>query len=79
VAPVTAAATIALDTNPFAFVLAVTFAASTAFLGPVGYRTNLFVYGPGGDIFTDYFRIEAPLQLHLSVVSVVGIAFFWGL
>jgi di/tricarboxylate transporter len=77
--PVAAAAATAIGANPFAFVLAVTFAASTAFLGPVGYQTNLFVYGPGGYKFTDFFRIGAPLQLLLSVVSVVGIAFFWGL
>ncbi|WP_375137043.1 SLC13 family permease [Halostella salina] len=66
-----------IGANPFAFVLAVTFAASTAFLGPIGYQTNLFVYGPGGYRFTDYFRIGAPLQLLLSVVTVLGIAFFW--
>jgi di/tricarboxylate transporter len=77
--PVAAAAATAIGANPFAFVLAVTFAASTAFLGPVGYQTNLFVYGPGGYKFTDFFRIGAPLQLLLSVVSVLGIAFFWGL
>lgn len=56
-----------------------TFAASTSFLGPVGYQTNLFVYGPGGYKFTDYFRIGAPLQLLLSVVTVGGIVAFWGL
>lgn len=65
--------------SAFAFVLAVTFAASTAFMTSVGYQTNLFVYGPGGYRFTDYFRAGAPLQLLLSVVTVVGIAFFWGL
>ncbi|WP_425499732.1 SLC13 family permease [Halorarum halobium] len=65
--------------NPFAFILAVTFAASTAFITPVGYQTNLFVYGPGGYKFTDYARVGAPLQLLLSVVTVLGIAFFWGL
>ncbi|SEW26601.1 SLC13 family permease [Natrinema salifodinae] len=76
--PVAAAAATGIDANPFAFVLAVTFAASTAFLGPIGYQTNLFVYGPGGYRFGDYFRIGAPLQLLLSVVTVAGIAFFWG-
>lgn len=69
----------AIGANAFAFVLAVTFAASTAFLDPVGYQTNLFVYGPGGHKFTDFFRIGAPLQLLLSAVSVLGIAFFWSL
>ncbi|AEH35868.1 SLC13 family permease [Halopiger xanaduensis] len=76
--PVAAAAAAGIGANPFAFVLAVTFAASTAFLGPIGYQTNLFVYGPGGYRFTDYARIGAPLQLILSVVTVLGIAFFWG-
>lgn len=68
-----------IGANPFAFVLAVTFAASTAFLGPIGYQTNLFVYGPGGYKVTDYFRIGAPLQLILSVITVGGIALFWGI
>ncbi|MFC4439845.1 MULTISPECIES: SLC13 family permease [Natrialbaceae] len=76
--PVAAAAAAGIGANPFAFVLAVTFAASTAFLGPIGYQTNLFVYGPGGYRFGDYFRVGAPLQLLLSVVTVLGIAFLWG-
>nr|WP_255767712.1 SLC13 family permease [Haladaptatus halobius] len=67
-----------IGANPFAFVLAVTFAASTAFITPVGYQTNLFVYGPGGYKFTDYTRVGAPLQLLLSVVTVLGIAVIWG-
>ncbi|QLC34051.1 SLC13 family permease [Halarchaeum sp. CBA1220] len=67
-----------LGANAFAFVLAVTFAASTAFLSPVGYQTNLFVYGPGGYKFSDYVRVGAPLQVLLSVVTVLGIVFFWG-
>lgn len=77
--PVAIATATNIGANPFAFVLAVMFAASTAFLGPVGYQTNLFVYGPGGYKFTDFFRVGAPLQLILSTVTVIGIAFFWGL
>lgn len=76
--PVAIEAANGMGANPFAFVLAVTFAASTAFMTPVGYQTNLFVYGPGGYRFTDYLRIGAPLQLLLSVVTVAGIALFWG-
>ncbi|WP_430504691.1 SLC13 family permease [Haloparvum sp. PAK95] len=67
-----------IGANPFAFVLAVTFAASSAMLTPIGYQTNLMVYGPGGYKFTDFFRVGAPLQLVLTVVTTLGIAFFWG-
>ncbi|CQR48809.1 SLC13 family permease [Haloferax massiliensis] len=76
--PVAASAAQSIGANAFAFVLAVTFAASTAFMTPVGYQTNLFVYGPGGYTFSDFLRVGAPLQLLLSVVTVAGIAFFWG-
>jgi di/tricarboxylate transporter len=58
--------------------VAVIFAASTTFLGPIGYQTNLFVYGPGGYRFSDHFRVGAPLQLLLSVVTVGGVALIWG-
>jgi di/tricarboxylate transporter len=67
-----------LGASTFSFVLAVTFAASTAFMTPVGYQTNLFVYGPGGYRFTDYVRVGGPLQALLAVVTTVGIAVIWG-
>ncbi len=76
--PVAYEAATAIGANAFAFILAVTFAASTAFMTPVGYQTNLFVYGPGGYRFTDYLRVGAPLQAVFAVVTTVGIAVFWG-
>ncbi len=76
--PVAVSAAQSIGANAFAFVLAVTFAASTAFMTPVGYQTNLFVYGPGGYTFSDFLRVGAPLQFLLSIVTVLGIAFFWG-
>nr|WP_232687089.1 SLC13 family permease [Halobacterium zhouii] len=76
--PVAVEAAVDIGANPFAFVLAVTFAASTAFMTPVGYQTNLFVYGPGGYTFGDYARVGVPLQLLLSFVTVAGIVVFWG-
>jgi di/tricarboxylate transporter len=76
--PVAADTAARLNVNAFAFVLAVTFAASTAFMTPVGYQTNLFVYGPGGYDFTDYVRVGGPLQVMLAVVTTLGIAVLWG-
>jgi di/tricarboxylate transporter len=76
--PVAYDAAIQLGADPFAFVLAVTFAASTAMLTPIGYQTNLMVYGPGGYKFTDFARVGAPLQLLLTVVTTLGIVWLYG-
>jgi di/tricarboxylate transporter len=65
--------------NPFTFVLVVTFAASADFMTPIGSQTNLLIHGPGGYRSTDYFRVGAPLQVLLSVATVLGISLFWGL
>jgi di/tricarboxylate transporter len=77
--PVAVEAATTLGANAFSFVLAVTFAASTAFMTPVGYQTNLFVYGPGGYRFTDYLRVGGPMQLVFAVATTLGIVFFFGL
>ena len=77
--PIAVDAASRLGANGFAFALAVTFAASSAFMTPIGYQTNLMVYSPGGYRFTDYVRVGAPLQLLLAVVVTIGIAVFWGL
>ncbi len=68
-----------LGSEPFSFVLVVTFAASTSLMTPVGYQTNLMVYGRGGYEFTDFMRVGIPLQFLLAVVTSVGIATFWGI
>lgn len=76
--PVAIEAARSIGADPFTFVLAVTFGASTAMLTPIGYQTNLMVYGPGGYKFTDFFRVGAPLQLILAVVTTLGLLFIWG-
>ncbi|WP_144920696.1 SLC13 family permease [Halorubrum salsamenti] len=67
-----------LGANEFAFLLAVMFASATSFMTPVGYQTNLMVYGPGGYEFADFLRVGGPLQLLLAVVATAGIAVIWG-
>lgn len=70
------AATIGAPT--LSFVLAVLFGASAAYISPIGYQTNLMVYGPGGYRFTDYTRVGIPLVALLAVVSTAAIALLYG-
>ncbi|MEF8812684.1 MAG: SLC13 family permease [Halovenus sp.] len=76
--PVAIEAALSIGADPFTFVLAVTFGASTAMLTPIGYQTNLMVYAPGGYKFADFFRVGAPLQVLLAVVTTAGLLVFWG-
>ncbi|MCS5698183.1 SLC13 family permease [Cyanobium sp. FGCU-52] len=57
-----------LGLPPMAFVFAIIFAASQSFLTPIGYQTNLMVFGPGRYRFLDMTRYGAPLTLGLAVV-----------
>ena len=68
-----------LGLNPKAFAIAVTFAASSAFLTPMSYQTNMMVYGPGGYKFKDFFFTGLPLQLILLVIVPILVKLFWGL
>ncbi len=75
--PVAVDAALRLDASAFAFLLAVMFASATSFMTPVGYQTNLMVYGPGGYEFTDFLRVGGPLQFMLAVVTTAGITLIW--
>ncbi|MFP9059690.1 SLC13 family permease [Natrialbaceae archaeon A-chndr2] len=77
--PVAVDAASSLGASQFSFLLAVMFASATSFMTPVGYQTNLMVYGPGGYEFTDFLKVGGPLQLLLAVVTTLGIVSLWGL
>ena len=66
-----------LDVNPMPFIICIMLAASASFATPIGYQTNLMVYGPGGYRFADYFRIGIPLNLTIGVVSVLLAPLIW--
>jgi di/tricarboxylate transporter len=66
-----------LGLSPEPFVFGILFGASCDFSTPIGYQTNLFVYGPGGYRFLDYLRIGIPLTIVLFTVSMILIPWFW--
>ncbi len=64
-----------VDSRPF--VIAVCFAASAAFMTPMGYQTNLMVYAAGEYRFADYARFGAPITLVLWVLTVLLVPVVW--
>ncbi len=64
-----------VDAKPF--IMAVAFAASTAMATPMGYQTNLLVYGPGGYNYRDFVAFGLPLNLSVGVVACLLIPLIW--
>jgi len=58
-------------------IIAVMMGASASFATPIGYQTNLMVYGPGGYRFGDYLRIGVPLNLVVGIITVLIIPMAW--
>jgi di/tricarboxylate transporter len=75
--PIAVAAALALGVSPMPFVVAVMLAASNAFMTPIGYQTNTFIYGPGGFEFRDYLRVGGPLNFLLVAAATFIIPLFF--
>ena len=75
--PIALAVSNQMGLEPRAFIFAVAFAASASFITPVGYQTNLMVYGPGGYKFSDYIRVGFPLAFIFLILAVFFLPRLW--
>ena len=66
-----------LNTLPVCIVVAI--AASSCFATPIGYQTNMMVYGPGGYRYTDFMKIGAPLNILFAIVTCLLVPLIWPL
>jgi di/tricarboxylate transporter len=67
--------TLSHDVTPY--ILVVCFGAAASFITPIGYQTNLMVYGPGRYSFKDFFRVGLPLTLLYMAVCVTVLTYLY--
>jgi di/tricarboxylate transporter len=75
--PIGVATAAALNVDPRPFIIGVCFGASACFASPIGYQTNLLVFGPGGYRFVDYLRLGMVLNLIVWTGASLLIPRFW--
>ncbi len=61
------------------YVICIMVGASAGFITPIGYQTNLMVYGPGGYRWMDYIRFGVPLSIIIGIATVLIVPMIWPL
>ena len=79
ITPIAIGLATALGIDPRPLVVAVMIAASASFATPIGYQTNMLVYGPGGYKFTDFIKVGVPLNLSVGLLASALIPIFFPL
>lgn len=69
--PIALASAESLGVNFMPFVIAIMMAGSASFATPLGYQTNLMVYGPGGYTLGDFLRIGIPMNFVMGAVAIL--------
>jgi di/tricarboxylate transporter len=75
--PIAVSTAHSLGVDPKPFIVGICFGASACYASPIGYQTNLLVFGPGGYRFTDYLKLGLPLNLLVVVLSSILIPVIW--
>jgi di/tricarboxylate transporter len=75
--PIALAAADTLQVSFMPFAITIMMAASASFATPIGYQTNLMVYGVGGYRFNDYLRMGVPLTVLVGLVTVLLAPLWW--
>ena len=75
--PIAIAVAEAAGVNYLPYVIAVMVAASCGFITPIGYQTNLMVYGPGGYRFLDFVRFGLPLSVVCGIITILLVPRVW--
>ena len=79
VTPIAIGLATSMGIDPRPLVVAVMVAASASFATPIGYQTNMLVYGPGGYRFTDFLKVGVPLNISVGLIASAVIPFLWPL
>jgi len=66
-----------LGVNGMPFAITVMVGASCSFISPMGYQTNLMVYGPGGYKFTDFVKIGIPMTIVVGIITIIVAPMVW--
>ena len=61
------------------FFVTIAFAASCSFMTPIGYQTNLMIYGPGGYSFRDFVKVGTPLTIIYAIICITFISFYYNI
>ena len=69
--PIAIDAATSLGASPMPFAIAIMIAGSASFATPLGYQTNLMVYGPGGYRFTDFLKVGVPMNVLVGLTTIV--------